>query len=246
MHSISHRETAMKSPRAALVATVIPLLLTSLPLTAGELPFNAPATGRAKESALLLHQTAQALRDLPAGSALSLTNGKQISNLWLFPTADADTVFARYNLISDEEATSGGAAPDTEHLTVLTVRGNHILESRDLTSAHAESASNEPPRLHWSAAIGTGHAASAAVTTSAVTNSDAPNTSHGVPASPHWTASIGTGSAASATNAPETKQPSMSGAKSAVASAHWTSRIGTGHASDTASPVTQSSMTNGG
>jgi len=240
----------MKSPRAALVATTIPLLLTSLPLTAGELPFNAPATERANESALLLHQTARALYDLPSGTALRSYSGKHISNLWLFPTADADTVFARYNLTSDDEATSDAAASATEHLAVLTVRGNRILESRDLTSAHAESASNERARPHWSAAIGTGHAADATVTSpkvtsSGTTNASATSSSHGVPASPHWTAKIGTGTAAASnTTIPDAKQPSSSGTHPAVAAAHWTSRIGTGHASDTTSAVTDTSLAN--
>jgi hypothetical protein len=242
----------MKSPRAALVATAIPLLLTSLPLTAGELPFNAPATERVKESALLLHQTARALYDLPSGAALRTPGGKHISNLWLFPTADADTVFARYNLTSEEEATSGAAASATEHLTVLTVRGNRILESRELTSAHAESASNEPARFHWSAAIGTGYAASATdkspkVASSGATNANATSSFHDVPASPHWTARIGTGTAAaSATIVPDGKQLSSSATQPAVAAAHWTSRIGTGHPADSTSPVTYASSAHGG
>ena len=242
----------MKSPRAVLVATAIPLLLTSLPLTAGELPFNAPATERANESALLLHQTARALYDLPSGAALRSSSGKHISNLWLFPTADADTVFARYNLTSDGETTSDSATSATEHLAVLTVRGNRILESRELTSPQAESASNEPARLHWSAAIGTGHAASATATSSNVTSSGATNayatsSSHGVPASPHWTARIGTGTAAASISyPPDTKQPSSSGTQPTVAAAHWTSRIGTGHAFDATGPVTAASSANGG
>jgi hypothetical protein len=237
----------MKSPRAALVATAIPLILTSLPLTAGELPFSAPATERANESALLLHQTARALYDLPSGTALRSSSGRHISNLWLFPTADADTVFARYNLTSDD-----AAAPATEHLTVLTVRGNQILESRELTSTTAESASNEPARLHWSAAIGTGHAASATVTSPKATsngaaNANATSSSQGVSAAPHWTARIGTGTAAASTNTnPNANQPSSPGTRSAVAAAHWTSRIGTGHASDSTNSVTGTSSTNGG
>jgi hypothetical protein len=242
----------MKSPRAALVAAAIPLLLTSLPLAASELPFNAPATERAKESTLLLHQTARALYDLPSGAVLRNSSGQHISNLWLFPTADADTVFARYNLSSDEEATSGSVASATEHLAVLTVRGNRILESRELTSAYAESASNEPARLHWSAAIGTGHAASATVTSPKVTSTGATNayatsSSHGVPSSPHWTARIATGTAAaSVTSVPDAREPLSSGTQPAVAAAHWTSRIGTGHASDSTSPVTHASLVNGG
>jgi hypothetical protein len=178
----------MKSPFAALVATAIPLLLTSLPLTAGELPFNAPATERANETALLLHQAARALYDLPSGDALRSFSGKHISNLWLFPTADADTVFARYSLTSDDKAASDAAAPATEHLTLLTVRGNRILESRDLTSARPESASNERARGRRSAAIGTGHGPCATVTSptstsSGATNASATSSSNGVPAS---------------------------------------------------------------
>jgi hypothetical protein len=242
----------MKNPLAAVVATAIPLLATSLPVSAGELLFNAPATVRASESALLLRQTARALYDLPSGAVLQSTSGKHISNLWLFPTADADTVFARYNLTSDDEAASGTAASATEHLAVLTVRGNRILESRDLTSAHTESASNEPAKLHWSATIGTGHAASTTVANSGVTNSgvtaaSATSTSHGVPASPNWTARIGTGAAASTTTDSDAKQPTSSGStQPVVAAAHWTSRIGTGHSSDSTSSVTHASLTNGG
>jgi hypothetical protein len=246
-----HQENSMKIPRAALITTAIPLLLTSLPLAAGELPFNAPGTERAKESAPLLHQTAQALYDLSSRAALGASSAKHISNLWLFPTANADTVFARYNLTADDEATSDAAAAATEHLTVLTVHGNRILESRELTSAHPESTSNEPARLHWSAAIGTGHAASTTgmrpmVTGGGATNTDATRSSHGVPASPHWSAGIGTGTAAtSATNIAETKQASPSGIPPAVATAHWTSRIGTGHASDsTTNSVTHASLVN--
>jgi hypothetical protein len=240
----------MKNPLAAVVATAIPLLATSLPVTAGELLFNAPATVRASESALLLRQTARALYDLPSGAALQAASGKHISNLWLFPTAEADTVFARYNLTSDDEATSDTTASATEHLAVLTVRGNRILESRDLTSAHAESASNEPARLHWSAAIGTGYAASATVanpevTSSGATKESATSSSHGVSSSPHWTARIGTGTAASTTITSDDKQPA-SGTQPVVAAAHWTSRIGTGHSSDSTSSVTRASLTNGG
>jgi hypothetical protein len=186
----------MKSPRAALVATAIPLILASLPLTAGELPFNAPATERAKESAAVLHQTARALYDLPSATS----NGQHISNLWLFPTADADTVFARYNLTSDEKVASGATARATEHLTVLTVRGNRIVESRELTSAHAELASNEPARPHWSAAIGTGTAA-ASTTTVADAKGPSPTAAQpAVTANTHWTSRIGTGRASDSTS----------------------------------------------
>jgi hypothetical protein len=218
----------MKSPRATLVATAIPLLLTSLSVSAAEPPYNAPSTERAKESALLLHQTAHALYDSSPGAS----SGQHISNLWLFPTADADTVFARYDLTSGEKTTSGATASRTQHLTVLTVRGNRILESRELTSARVESASNEPPKLHWSAAIGSGNAAKAMVNADA-TNPNATSSSHTTSASPDWTARIGTGTAAaSAASVGNTAAASSSGIQPIFAAAHWTAKIGTGHAID--------------
>jgi len=207
----------MKTPRAALVATAIPLLLTSLRVTAGELAFNAPATEEARQSAPLLHQAARVLHDSPPGA---------ISNLWLFPTADAHTVFARYNL-------TGSA---TEHLTVLTLRDNRVVESRELTSPTTESVSKDSAHLDWSAAIGTGHAAHADMT----------NSSHGVPASPHWTANIGTGAAVTSTvDVRDTKQPSSTDAHPVVvATAHWTTRIGRGDTVDSSRQVVNASLAN--
>jgi hypothetical protein len=233
----------MKSPRTILVSTAIPLLLTSLRLSAGELPFNAPETERAKESAPLLHQTARALNGSPSSAALRIPAGKQMSNLWLFPTADANTVFARYNLTSDEGTEFGTVSAAKEHLAVLTVRGDRIVESRELTSSPAELASDESARLHWTAAIGTGYAARSTATKPNVMNSrenntDGTNSFHGTTALPHWTATIGSGTAASSTSAAtDTKGSLSSGMQPVVATAHWTSKIGSGHASDSNSPV---------
>lgn len=76
----------MKSHLAASAAAIL-LLAGAGPGIAAELPFNAPSTVRARESAALLHRAAHALYDLSGG-------GTRISDLWLFPTADANTVFA--------------------------------------------------------------------------------------------------------------------------------------------------------
>ena len=207
----------MKTSRKAVATAAIPLLLSSLTVSAGELPFNAPQTARAQESAQPLHQAAQALSD-PA----AIAKDQHIANLWLFPTGDTNTVFAQYDL------SQGGAT--TQHLAVLKVSGQQIVEQTDLTDANAYVASsNERPTAtpHWTASIGTGHAADANTTSS----------SQGVPATPHWTAKIGTGTAASSANSTETQQAAASTKKSAVADAHWTSRIGTGHATESNSQV---------
>jgi len=196
----------MKTSRTAAATAVIPLLLSSLTVSAGELPFNAPHTARAQENAQLLHQAAQALGNLP---------DQHIQNLWIFPTSDTNTVFARY----DVKGESGVA---TQHLTVLKVDGSQIVEQTDLTAARAYAASGEerPNAVpHWSASIGTGHAA----------DTHAASATQGVPAKPDWTARIGTGTAASSINATQSQQAGST-KKSAVADAHWSSRIGTGHA----------------
>jgi hypothetical protein len=207
----------MKTAYAALAAAAIPLLLSSLPLAAGELPFNAPATAQAQVRAQLLHQAARALGELPATSSL-LTRGRYISNLWIFPTADENTVFAQYDLTSSKQ---GG--PSEKHLAVLRIRGNRILEQMELTDARAYSVSGqELPTAapHWSASIGTGHVFSTE------------STGQGIPAAVHWSARIGTGTATSTGDATEIRPPSSSSKPTAVVAAHWSSRIGTGHAAD--------------
>lgn len=214
----------MKSLRTTLATAAIPLLVAALPVSAAELPFNAPQTARAQESAQLLHQAAQALGNLPATAALQAQN-QHIANLWIFPTGAPDTVFAQYDLSSNQE---GGAS--TQHLTVLKVSDNRIVEQTELTDARVYSASvDERPTAtpHWSAFIGTGHATSTAATSAG----------YGVPATAHWTAQIGTGVAASTVSATGSKLPSSSNGRSAVADAHWTSRIGTGHAADGANTI---------
>jgi hypothetical protein len=113
-------EPVMKSHLAAPLAATL-LLVSSAPLLAGEPPFNAPRTHLAQESGQLLHRAAHALYG-------STPNASRISDLWLFPTADTNTVFAEYTLRSK------GDAP-TKHLVVLTLQGDRILRIRELTGA---------------------------------------------------------------------------------------------------------------
>lgn len=213
----------MKSSRVALAAAAIPLILTSLRVTAGELPFNAPMTEQARENAPLLHKTAQALHESLTGAS---GGNRQISHLWLFPTADAHTVFARYDVTSIEDV--GPAANVKEHLAILTVDGNRIVESRELTSLDTRSVSKHSASLDWSATIGTGFA----------THPDTANVPHGEPASPHWSANIGTGSAATSALAVSATKGSVSSAvQPGVAVPDWTSRIGRGDAFESSKPV---------
>ena len=123
----------MKNPLTAIAAAAIPLLLS--PLAAADEPsFNVPTTTRAQESATLLSRAAHAIYKSPLDA-----RDRRISNLWLFPTGDAKTVFARYTLSSDD-----GSAPTSEQLVVLTLQGDRIVEQRDLTAARVPQ--------NWSAA----------------------------------------------------------------------------------------------
>ncbi|HEY2401313.1 MAG TPA: hypothetical protein VGI23_13230 [Steroidobacteraceae bacterium] len=103
--------------------------------------------------------------------------------------------------------------------------------------AHA----SESPKLHWSAAIGTGHAAGTIETSSGNPTVAATHSS----AAPHWTASIGTGTAATSRSAvPNTSAASSSGTQPMVAATHWTSKIGSGHPFASASPAKYTSVAN--
>jgi hypothetical protein len=103
----------------------------------------------------------------------------------------------------------------------------------------------EHPKLDWSAAIGTGHAAGTIETSHNRTDSAEPNTAPTHSSEPHWTASIGTGTAATSPSAvPNTNAPASSGTQPIVAATHWTSRIGSGHPFASASPVKYTSVAN--
>jgi hypothetical protein len=111
-------------------------------------------------------------------------------------------------------------------------------------TAEEPAQASESPKLHWSAAIGTGSAARTLETSHNSTSNAQPNTAP-THSAPHWTATIGTGTAATSRSAvPNTQAPLASGTQPTVAAAHWTSRIGSGHAVDSASPVTYTSVAN--
>jgi hypothetical protein len=102
--------------------------------------------------------------------------------------------------------------------------------------AHA----SESPKLDWSAAIGTGHAADT-IETRSVNPTVAATHSSG----PHWTASIGTGTAAASPSAvPDTNAPVSSGTQPIITATHWTSRIGSGHPFASVSPVMYTPVAN--
>lgn len=209
----------MNSSPKILVAAAVALLLNSASANADPVQFNVPSTVQAQQSAELLRRTADGFYKLPLVGG-NRTDGQGISDLWLFPTGDLQTVFARYTV----DANDRGQSPN-QHLAVLTVRDNQIVAVRELTDARLELTRNEgrtSDGLHWSAAIGTGHAADSTVASSAA----------GSPASADWTASIGTGRAALPRGVSQITPEVSSVGTASTAQAHWSSKIGSGRASE--------------
>jgi hypothetical protein len=173
---------------------------------------------RARRSFRHLTQIAVLVRAAEAlNTEVPRAAGEHISSLWLFPTADEDTVFAQY-VVSKRQGSSQRAGSQ-KHLELVKVSDNRIVEWVDLTQAGNDGASRAG--LDRTAFIGTGHAATGAPSSGA---------SLGSPASPHWSASIGTGHVSG-----ESAQGSQPVAHDLALQApvlHWTSKIGTGHAED--------------
>jgi hypothetical protein len=56
-----------------------------------------------------------------------------VSNLWIFPTGDSNSVFVRYTTSTAGE--SGVAEERLEHLALVEMRGDRIAKLRDFTSS---------------------------------------------------------------------------------------------------------------
>jgi hypothetical protein len=212
----------VKSRIGMVVAAAVLLSVGSLEALAGEPQFQAPATNRARETQTLLTQAAVALN-----AGVPLAAGEHISKLWLFPTSDADTVFAQYRVSNGQ--TRSKRAASQGHLELIKLSGARIVEQHDLTRTADDSASyaKQPGgKLDETAFIGTGHATGTPVTSAAT---------HGSPASPHWSALIGNGHTSS--DSVQLPEVVVNARTVAAPSAHWTSKIGTGHAVDSSASV---------
>jgi hypothetical protein len=214
----------MNSSRKIIVAAAVSVLLHSAIASADSRQFNTPSTEQAQKSAQLLRRAAEGFYASPLAGG-NRADGQQVSDLWLFPTADAHTVFARYTLGANDPSRS-----PNQHLTVLTLDGDQIVAARELTDEQPELTRDDGAKPaapasdgpHWSAAIGTGHALDTRL----------PRSSTGLPASADWTASIGTGKAAVSTGATPVTELVSSVSTGSTVQAHWSSKIGTGRASE--------------
>jgi hypothetical protein len=74
-----------------------------------------------QEPGTYLAVEAAALSAHRSGHAKQTRPGAHISNLWIFPTPDSNTVFVHYTIGSDVRSS---AQPDSEHLALLEMRGD--------------------------------------------------------------------------------------------------------------------------
>jgi len=94
-----------------LVTSAALLLTSSLAAQADETS-HIPATAQSKAHAAVISKADHALRDSVSG----------VSNVWIFATGDASSVFVSYTT-------------DTPHLALVEMKGDQIATLRDLNSA---------------------------------------------------------------------------------------------------------------
>jgi hypothetical protein len=136
----------MRNKIATITAVSVPLILSAAGALAGDLQFQTPTTDRAQQTQTLLGRAAHAVN---AGATRA--GEVHISNLWVFPTADENTVFAQYTVTTNRS----NAAASEEHLELLRMKGDRIVEQRDLTHATGSQTAS----AHWTSKIGTARAA---------------------------------------------------------------------------------------
>ena len=95
----------------ALIASAVVLLTGSLTARADEAS-HIPATAQSQAQAAVIAKVDQALRSSVSG----------LSNVWLFATGDANSVFVSYTT-------------DTNHLALVEMKGEHIANLRDLNTS---------------------------------------------------------------------------------------------------------------
>jgi hypothetical protein len=108
---------------------------------------DGPAIGRAvtsdavfefalDEPGMYLSVDATSLRAHCAAAEPAEVSQVRISNVWVFPTGDANSVFVRYTISS--AATSPPGTAGSEHLALVDMRGDRIAKLRDFTTTFEE------------------------------------------------------------------------------------------------------------
>jgi hypothetical protein len=106
---------------SAVMTALLVGMSASSSFAAQPISVNTPAISQSQTHSDLITRSSNAVQDYVLAHSNS---GAHLSNLWVFPTADANTVFVRYTL----DGTS------TEHLLMVEMDGTRIAQLRDLTT----------------------------------------------------------------------------------------------------------------
>jgi hypothetical protein len=106
---------------SAVMTALLVGMSASSSFAAQPISVNTPAISQSQTHSDLITRSSNAVQDYVLAHSNS---GAHLSSLWVFPTADANTVFVRYTL----DGTS------TEHLLVVEMDGTRIAQLRDLTT----------------------------------------------------------------------------------------------------------------
>jgi len=89
---------------------------------------------------------ATALSSHCGGNVPPTGRAEHISNLWVFPTNEANTVFVQYSTTSDSVSTQGTSP--AEHLSLLEMRGDRLVGRGQDRHAHPGRASDDDGTEH--------------------------------------------------------------------------------------------------
>ena len=106
---------------SAVMTALLVGMSASSTFAAAPVSVNTPTIPQSKTHADLITRSSNAVHEYVLAHADS---NARLSDFWVFPTADANTVFVRYTL---------GDSP-AEHLLVVEMDGTRIAQLRDLTT----------------------------------------------------------------------------------------------------------------
>jgi hypothetical protein len=105
----------------SILAATVTLSLFAATAVAADVQVRVPSTPEAARAAELIARAEHAL--------LSAASREQIQTLWIFPTAEAETVFVHYTT-----SVAGEQGATSEHLAFVEMRGARIAKVTDFTT----------------------------------------------------------------------------------------------------------------
>lgn len=115
--------------RSRTLLALAAALLSTGPVLASDVAVRVPDTAAAARAAHVIDRARQALLDSDA----------QISELWIFPTGEPNTVFVHYRRAGTSPVSAAGMPVTTEHLALIEMRGERIARVHDFSAKSPEA-----------------------------------------------------------------------------------------------------------